>query len=348
MPHTSENRATMLDVARLAGVSLKTVSRVVNRESGVSPALVDRVDEAVRRLGYRHNLAASNLRRGQRTASIGVLVQDLSNGYCADVLRAIEDRARAAGVVVLAASTDEDDERERELVDAFIARRTDGLVLMPSGRDLSYLASERAQGLALVMVDRPAAGIETDSVLVNNDEASTDAVADLLARGHRRIAMLGDDPGIFTARERLAGYHRAFREAGVTPDPDLVAMGLRTEQDAYDALAGMLAADAPPTAVFAARNVICLGAVHCLRDRDLNQSVALVGFDEVSVADFVDPKISIVSQDTRTLGERAVEILLSRLDGDTGPVRTDIVPTVMVRRGSGEIAPAHRVPQVQD
>ena len=145
----------MQDVAALAGVSLKSVSRVVNGESGVSETLANRVTNAVSELGYRHNLAASNLRRrGQRTASIGMLVQDLSNGFCSETLRAVEDRARERGVVVMAASTDEDGDRERELVEGLVSRRIDGLIMMPTGPDLSWLGVELASGLAVVTVDR--------------------------------------------------------------------------------------------------------------------------------------------------------------------------------------------------
>src|SRR5688572_13209563 len=126
---------TMQHVASLAEVSLKTVSRVVNGEQGVSPQLVERVQDAVARLGYRHNLGASNLRRGQRTASIGVLVQDLSNDFCGVLLRAVEARARERGVVVISASLDDEPERERELVSGLVSRRCDGLILMPSGGD---------------------------------------------------------------------------------------------------------------------------------------------------------------------------------------------------------------------
>ena len=141
-------RATMLDVAAAAGVSLKSVSRVVNDEPGVSRSLAEKVHRAVAELGYRHNLAASNLRRGRRTGAIGMLVQDLSNGFCAEALRAVEDRARERGFVMMAASSDEDGPREREVVAGLVARRVDGLLLMPTSRDLSWLAprSRRAPG----------------------------------------------------------------------------------------------------------------------------------------------------------------------------------------------------------
>jgi LacI family transcriptional regulator len=328
----------MQDVAALAGVSLKSVSRVVNAEPGVSEELARRVTSAVTELGYRHNLAASNLRRrGQRTASIGMLVQDLSNGFCSETLRAVEDRARERGVVVMAASIDEDEQRERELVRGLVSRRIDGLILMPSGPDLSWLQVDLASGLAVVTVDRRPAFPELDGVVVDNQGAAAEAVGHLLARGHRRIAFLGDLPTISTAVERRDGYRAALRAAGVKPDPDLERVGLRMRNDARAATLELLDLPEPPTAVFAARNVICEGALMALQQRRLTTEVALIGFDEVSVAEMVEPGISVIRQDTYEIGRRAIDLLLARLDGDQSPARVEVVPSILVPRGSGEI-----------
>src|SRR5215204_3950522 len=155
-PAPKLGRATMRDVAALAGVSLKTVSRVVNRESGVSDDLRERVERAVERLAYTHNLTASNLRRSHgRTGVVGALVQDVSNSFSVGLLRSLEDAARERQCVVLAASIDEEPERERALVADLVARRVDGLILMPSTLEQSYLAAEVRAGLPTVFVDRP-------------------------------------------------------------------------------------------------------------------------------------------------------------------------------------------------
>ena len=332
----------MQDVAASAGVSLKSVSRVVNREAGVSDALVQRVETAVQELGYRHNLAASFLRRGQRTESIGMLVQDLSNGYCGETLRVVEDHARERGVVVMAASTDEDPAREREIVHGLIARRIDGLILMPTDLDLSWLAADVAAGLVVVALDRLPAFPPVDAVVVDNQGGSAEAVGHLMAHGHRRIALLGDEQSIPTARDRHAGYTAALRSGGVTPAPELVRTGLRTRAQAHQATLDLLDLPDPPTALFAARDTACDGAVRALQARGREHDVALVGFDDLAMADVVVPRLTVVRQDTREIGRRAVDLLLRRLDGDTSPVRTEIVPTTLVTRGSGEIqAPAH-------
>ena len=159
----------MRDVAALAGVSLKTVSRVVNAEVGVSTDVRTRVERAIAQLGYQHNLAASNLRRSNaRTNTVGVLLQDVSNSFSASLLRSLEDTARQRDVAILTASLDEEADRERALVSSLVRRRVDGLVLMPATHQQGYLADEVRGGLPVVFVDRPPHGIDADSVTVDN------------------------------------------------------------------------------------------------------------------------------------------------------------------------------------
>jgi LacI family transcriptional regulator len=330
-------RATMRDVAALAGVSLKTVSRVVNDEPGVTEELARKVTAAVAELGYRHNLTASHLRRGHRTASIGVLVQDLSNDFCSAVLRTIEDRARAQGVVVMASSIDEDAERERETAHGLVARRIDGLILMPASRQQDYLDTDRAAGLAVVAVDRRPLVTDIDAVVVDNQGGAAEAVGHLVAHGHRRIAFLGDSPDIATAVERRDGYRMALRASRIEHDPALERMDLRSREEATRATHELLALDDPPTAIFAGRNVICTGAVLALQELSRSHDVALVGFDEVAVAELVEPRVTVVRQDTHAIGVSAFDRLLARIDGDHSPARTEVIPTSLVTRGSGEI-----------
>ncbi|MGL5811030.1 MAG: LacI family DNA-binding transcriptional regulator [Nocardioides sp.] len=335
----TSGRATMQHVAALAGVSLKTVSRVINDESGVSPELRERVREAVARLGYRYNLPASNLRRGRRTASIGVLVQDLGNDFCGDLLRAIEDRARTRGIVVMSSSLDEEPARERDLVTGLIARRIDGLILMPATSDQSYLVPEMQAGLVVVVVDRPPRGVHVDAVMVDNRRGSADATRHLLAHGHRRIAFIGDSPDIATAPERAAGYRQALAEHGVAPDTALEQMGARASEEAERAVLSLLALPDPPAAILAARNVLTVGTVRALQRLGRSRQVALVGFDDFPTADLLDPGVTTVRQPVATQGALAIDILVARLNGDTGEVRREVVETELICRGSGEIEP---------
>jgi len=333
-------RATMREVAALAGVSLKTVSRVVNDEPGVSEALRERVMRASDQLDYRHNIAASNLRRsGNRTGVIGALLQDVSNSFSSSLLRAIEDAANQRGTAVLAASLDEESDRERQRVADLVGRRVDGLVLMPASDSQEYLLSERRAGLPIVFVDRAPRGIDADSVVVDNRGGAREAVEHLLAHGHRRIALLTDLDIIQTARLRREGYRDALAAAGIAPDPRLVATDLRTPEEAATAVERLLAADEPPTAFLATRNVLSAGAVRQLRLQGLHNTVALVGFDDFPLADLFDPPLTVIRQNVQRIGTEVARILFARLDGDGSAPEHVVVAHTLVVRGSGEIAP---------
>ncbi|CAA9377298.1 MAG: hypothetical protein AVDCRST_MAG66-70 [uncultured Pseudonocardia sp.] len=330
-------RPTMRDVAARAGVSFKTVSRVVNAERGVSPALAQRVRAAIVELGFRPDEGARSLRRAdRRTASIGLLLEDVSNPFSAAVQRAVEDECVPREVVVLSASLDEDPARERRLATVFSARNVDGLLIAPASDDQSHLAVELA-GTRIVCLDREAVGLAVDSVVATNTEGAGAAVRHLAAHGHRRIAFLGDRPSIATARRRFAGYRDALRDLGLTEGP--VVHDLRGPADAEAATARLLTAPEPPTALFSAQNLVSIGAIRALRALDLQHAVALVGFDDVPLADLLSPGLTAVTQDPATIGRLAVRLLLARIDGHDGPPVVHRVPTALVARGSGEIPP---------
>jgi len=333
-------RATIRDVAALAGVSLKTVSRVINGESGVSAELTARVRAAAERLDFRPNLGARSLRRSDgKTATIGLLLEDVSNPFSAAIHRAIENVARARGVAVFTASVDEDPDREQALVRALVARRVDGLVMVPAGGDQSYLRSEVRAGLSLVFLDRPPAYLDADVVLAANQTGAEDAIRHLLGGGHRRIAYLGDLLSITTARERHAGYEAALREAGIPIDPSLVRHDLHSSDLAHVAASELLEQADPPTAIFASQNLVTIGVIRALRAAGRQHDIALVGFDEVPLADLLEPGVTVVAQDVGEIGRGAAEQLFRRLDGDRSPTVRRVVPTRLIRRGSGEIAP---------
>jgi LacI family transcriptional regulator len=330
----------MRDVAALAGVSLKTVSRVVNDEPGVSPDVRERVAAAVSRLDYRPNMAASNLRRtGARTGLIGALVQDLSNSFSAGLLRALEDSARRRGTAVLAASLDEGAIREQELVHDLVTRRVDGLVIMPASERQDYLVSELRSGTPAVFVDRPPRGLDADSVTVDNHRGGRAAAEHMLAQGHRRIAALIDLETIPTAARRLAGFADAFAERGLRPDPRLLVTGLRSTEEATEAMHALLALDEPPTAVFTARNILSTGAVRALAERGVRRDIALVGFDDFPLADLLDPPLTVIRQDVARIGKTVADLLFDRIDGNTAPPRHVVHEPTLVARGSGEIPP---------
>jgi LacI family transcriptional regulator len=333
-------RPTMREVATLAGVSLATVSRVINAEGSVRPDLAERVQQAVTLLGYRRDLTATNLRRADRqSASLGIVFDDVANPFHAAVLGGVETVARTRGVLPLVGSSDEDAERERELAEAFLSRRVDGLIVVPSGGDHSYLRADRDAGVALVFVDRPPAFIDADTVLSDNAGGAAVATEHLIAAGHRRIGFLGDQLRIFTAAERLRGYRETLARHGIPFDEELVRTELHDSAGASEATAALLALDDPPTALFTAQNLITIGAVARLRALDRHRAVALVGFDDLPLADAVEPALTVVAQDAGELGRLAAERLFARLDGDGGPTQQVVVPTTLIERGSGELTP---------
>ncbi len=334
-------RPTMNDVARSAGVSLKTVSRVVNGEQNVSSPLAARVLAAIDVLNYRPNIGASTLRRSDgRTSTIGLLLEDVSNPFSSSLHRAVEDEARARGVQVLTGSLDEDPGRERELARIFTMRRADGLIMAPVSEDQSHLVSEVQAGTPLVCVDRPAFGITADSVLATNVTGAAEAVRHLIAHGHRRIAHLSDYTRISTARHRQHGYLAAMSEAGIEPDPTIMVPDLHTVAAAESAVMGLFGRSRPPTALFTSQNLVTIGAVRALRHLGLHQEVAMVGFDDFPLADLLDPAVTVVAQDPALMGQTAARALFRRIDGDTSPPREFWIPTTLIRRGSGEISPS--------
>ncbi|WP_433012314.1 LacI family DNA-binding transcriptional regulator [Kribbella sp. CA-294648] len=333
-------RSTMKDVAQLAGVSVKTVSRVVNGEPGASAVVRERVLRAAERLDYRHNLGASTLRRKDaRSGIVGALLQDVGNSFSAGLLRALEDTLRPSGLSVLAASLDEEPERERDIVSDLVARRADGLVLMPASHRHEYLLSERRAGLPLVFVDRRPHGVDCDSVTIDNQLGADLATAHLIAGGHQRIAMLSDLHEIETAQERIAGYRAALDKAHLGFDPELLVHSVRSEDEAARVIAGLLGTADPPTAFVTGRNIITIGAVRALRAADVARKVALVGFDDFPLADLIEPALTVIRQDVRRIGTEVGRILLDRLAGDSGPPQHVVLEPTLVRRGSGEIPP---------
>lgn len=329
----------MRDVAALAGVGLKTVSRVVNQEPGVSPELSRRVLNAVRMLDYRHNLTASSLRRAdQKTDTIGLLLEDVSNPFSSALHRAVEDVARGRSTLVFAGSSDEDREREQEVLLAFVSRRVDGLIVVPAGGTRSALLPERRLGTPMVFADRPAPFDDADSVTVDNRGGARTAVQRLAAHGHRRIAFLGDLRSIWTAAERYLGYMEGLAIEGIPLDQRLVRMDLRSIEAAEGAVADLLQADEPPSALFTGQNFITIGAVRALQRRGFQHRVAIIGFDDFLLADLLDPPVSVIAQDAAAIGRKAAELIFARLDGDGQPPQHVVLPTRFISRGSGQIA----------
>ena len=339
-PQARVVRPTMIDVAQASGTSLKTVSRVVNGESGVRLELVEKVNRAIEELNYRHNQTAGSLRRsGGRTKTLGLLLEDISNPFSASLLRSIEDAARERNVEIFAGSLDGDPLRESTIVQAFTTRRVDGLIIVPCSDDHQYLELERQAGNHFVFVDRPAYNFEADTVVATNKEGTRIAVESLIARGHTRIAYLGDHKSIYTAQERYNGYLAALKSAKLGVDKSLVTLGFKDNAAIAAKVLQLFESAEPPTAIFSAQNLITLEVVRVLRSIGAAKKCALIGFDDIPLADLMEPAISLVTQDIPAMGKEAAEMLFARLDGNTSPFHTRVVETTFTQRASGLIKP---------
>lgn len=329
----------MRDVAALAGVGLKTVSRVINEEPNVRPETMRKVLDAAERLDYRPDINAGNLKRSaRRVHTLGLVVGNVANPFSGAMSRAVEDVAGRRGTAVFTSSLDDDPQRETQIVGEMLRRRVDALILTTVRRDQSYLVREQERGTVLAFVDRLPSGILADTVVSENASGAALATRHLATSGHRRIAYLGDMHTLWTAQERLRGYREAMSTAGIAADARVLE-DLSDEAAAYQAVQRMMADDDAPTALFTSQNLVTIGALKALRDLGLQRAVALVGFDDIPLADIIEPGITVVAQDPYAMGRIAAERVFARLDGEAGDARTEIVPVTLVTRGSGEIPP---------
>lgn len=336
----TKGRVTMREVATLAGVGLKTVSRVINDEPNVSAETAERVRVAAEKLRYQPDLYAGNLRRRDRsTGTLGLLLADATDPFEAVLQRAIEAEIERRKMVMITMSLDENETRQRRSVKELLRRRVDGLIMMPVARNESYLLEEQENGLPLVFVDRSATGVEADTVLTNNAQAAASAAEQLMDLGHRHIALVGRREEIATERDREIGFLDAIRSRGDARIQVTMEIGLEGEGPTVAAIERLFQRTDPPTAVFTAQNMLTIGAVRALHRLDLQNEIALIGFDDFALSDLLEPGVTVLQQDPAAMGKLAAERLLARIDGDRSAPRLDIVPSRLVQRGSGEIRP---------
>jgi LacI family transcriptional regulator len=327
----------MEDVAKRARVSTSTVSHVLNGTRKVSAKTVEAVQRAVQELGYIPNTLARSLARS-RTNTIGVAISALSNHYFSETVHAIETECARHGIMMLFVDTHDDPAQELRVVQALHHRRVDGILLAPSSDpQRAALAYLRSNAIPSVLVDRMA--IEGfDQVGVENRESTAELVRHLIGHGHRRICMIAGHRGLSTTEERIEGYRQALFEADIPWDPPLLIDGESNSESARVATAALLRLNPPPTAILAANNLMTIGAMHALRDAniDVPEQMALVGFDDFDWADFFLPRLSVIAQPVQALGARAVQLLLQRIDHPEGKRLSErLAPTLRIRNSCG-------------
>src|SRR5215213_7856356 len=325
----------MADVARLAGVSVTTVSHVVNGTRPASERATRAVHAAIERTGYRPNTIARALARGG-TQSLGLAISGLSNPYFMDVVAAVEQAAGRAGHTLLLGDTREDPEHELRIVRALAERQVDGLLLAPSVGALEHtLPYLESTGVPVVLLDR-FLDVPLDQVGCDNEQPTARLVEHLTDLGHRRIAMAIGIPGLSTTEERVRGYRMALERAGLAFDPGLLAEGGSQRDQAHEAMHALLDLPEPPTAVVSGNNFMTIGLLRAISERGLSvpEDIALVAFDDFEWADLFHPRLTVIRQPTTDLGSRAVELLLSRLADPSRPIRSERLEATFVHRDS--------------
>jgi LacI family transcriptional regulator len=332
----------MSDVARLAGVSVSTVSHVLNQTRHVSPETADRVHAAIGTLGYSRNTIARALVRAN-TNSIGLCISIITNPYFNELVHAIEGEAGRYGYTLLLGDTLDDAEHEQLIVRALHERRVDGMIVAPSpGAATGALRHLVAAQVPTALIDR-FVPIGLDQVGVENAESTSGLVAHLAGHGHRRIGMISGMVGLSTSEERVDGYRAGLHRAGLPQDPTLEIGGASQVEPARAAVDRLLALPNPPTAVVVGNNLMTLGAMRGLRDagRRIPDDVALASFDDFPWAELVSPPLTTVAQPTYQIGVEAVRLLLERIaDPDRPAVTTRLEPRLVLRQSCGCPAPA--------
>jgi LacI family transcriptional regulator len=327
---------TIVDVARAAGVSTATVSRVLNNNAQVDPRLAATVLQVIKDLGYRPSRVARTLRTRQNRVW-ALIISDVRTGpFFADVVRGVEDIAYGAGYSLFLCNTDEDSAKEASYIELAVAENVGGVILTPSGprTDLSPLVNF---GVPVVLADRTLPTQAADSVIVDNVSGAYQAVAHLLAGGYRRIACITGPLGTTTGSRRYVGYSRAIEEAGLTVDEALVRVADFREAGGRLAMQELLDQPVRPDAVFVANHLMTIGALQAIVEAKLAipTDVAVVSFDDMSWSTLLRPTLTAVAQPAYDLGVESARLLLSRLEGYTGAARmVTLSPSLHVRGSS--------------
>jgi LacI family transcriptional regulator len=332
--------ATMADVARSAGVSVATVSHVLNGTRPVLPHTRQAVLDAVEELGYTPNTLARSLVTS-RTRSIGLAVSAISNPYFTEILQGVEAGALAHGYGLLVADPHDEPDHERKAVRLLHERRVDGMIVAPSAAPGGLVAYLRRHAVPTVFLDRvldsPAGDAPAfDQVCADSTEPTARLVTHLAGLGHRRIGLVAGRPGLSTTRERIAGYRQGLAAAGLPYDERLLAHGDSESAGAERATAALLSLGARPTALVTANNAMTIGALRALRDAGLSvpHDIALCCFDDFAWADLFEPRLTAIAQPSREIGAEAVRVLLDRLAEPDRPARTVRLPCTFVHRTS--------------
>ena len=331
---------TLRDVAKRAGVAPITVSRVINNSGYVSAQTRARVEAAVEELGYVPNRLARSLRL-KHTNTLALVVTDITNPFWTTVVRGVEDAANEAGFTVILCNTDESEAKQDAYLQVLLQKRVDGILFVPASGAAEPVNRVQKQGIPIVVLDRRVPGTQVDVVRGDSEGGAYQLVRHLLGLGHRRIAALSGPEGVSTAVERVSGYRRALREAGLGEGAEQVCYGQFTQPSGYQVAQEALERRPQPTALFATNNFIAIGALRALGDAGLRvpEDISLASFDDLTSALAIEPFLTVADQPAYEMGRQATKLLTDRLSGLAGNGYKEIVlpAKLIVRRSCGPL-----------
>ncbi|MBV7523381.1 MULTISPECIES: LacI family DNA-binding transcriptional regulator [Pseudomonas] len=331
--------ATIKDVAALAGISYTTVSHVVNKTRPVSEEVRIKVEAAIQTLDYVPSAVARSL-KAKTTATIGLLVPNSLNPYFAELARGIEDYCERNGYCVILCNSDDNPDKQRSYLRVLLEKRIDGLIVASAGGDSGLAQGLKGVRTPMVIVDRGLDGVDADLVRIDHEYGAYLATRHLLELGHRDIATISGPQSTSVAQMRLAGYRRALKEAGVEVSPGRMLESDFTSTGGYSAAAFLLESN-PPTAVFAANDMIGIGVLRAAAERNIRvpSELSVIGFDDIQMSRYVYPSLTTVGQSILQLGEMAAEVLLRRIA--TPGLATDqriVTPSIVMRESTAPLA----------
>lgn len=335
------SRVTIQDIARAAGVSNQTVSRVLNRKPDVSAETRERIESVIKDLGYRPSDLARGL-RNKSTRTIGLVVPDSANPFFAEIAKGVENGGFAAGYSVILCNSAQDKARELEHLELLRAKGIDGIIFIATTTEIDHIGPLVESGIPVALFYREAPGLDVDTFAIDNRRAGYLATRHLIDLGHRHIACILPRSDATPSGQRVEGFRAALKEVGVTPSPRLMVRGDNLIESGARAALDLLDSGEPFSAIFASNDAMAIGALRALRDRGLRvpDDVSLVGVDDILLASFVDPPLTTVAQDKQEAGERAVASLIDRIEGRfTGGRRETLLDTqLIVRRSTAPIS----------
>ena len=306
--------ATMKDIARRTGLGLATISSYFNG-GNVREKNRIKIEEAIEELHYEVNEVARGLKTNA-TRTIGVVIPELNNTFCAEIITGMEDVLRSHGYATIVCDCRTDKKLEREAVEFLIRRRVDGIINMPVDEEGNHLKRFQKTGKPIVLIDRKLQGINCDSVLVDNKRAAEDAVRYFIERGHQNIGIIGGPEEVFTAQERMAGYYKALESAGIPVSESLIWHGDYTIQGGVRGLEELVQNNPEMTAVFVTNYEMTMGAMIGVNELGIRipEQLSMIGFDNLQFARACNPKLTIVAQPTDGIAKEVAKVMLDRLE----------------------------------